>query len=287
MKREPRQRLWSAAASDPVLRASSIPKGLRPPAQGCDSSRRSQAKVEERATLGKTFRDRTNPERVVPRASQIRRSILMLLPLAILSPRMAEADAGFVRLREAQGPFVVTVFTPFQVCHSTPIDISLMVQRRDTGELVLDATVDLHLVPPAGGVIQTTDPVCTSSNQAMLNALSLTTNNSLTVRALRAGASAQFLYAVQILFPTAGDWQLQASIREGEQGVNIAGPLPVGSPAGRLGSLWPFLAFPPLVIALFVINQCLQRRRIRTTAKETVRRLDKIALSRKALPVGE
>jgi len=158
---------------------------------------------------------------------------------------------------------------------------------RDTGEVVLDVTVDLHLVPPAGGVIQTTDPVCTSSNQAMLNALSLTTNNSLTVRALRAGASAQFLYAVQILFPTAGDWQLQASIREGEQGVNIAGPLPVGSPAGRLGSLWPFLAFPPLVIALFVINQCLQRRRIRTTAKETVRRLDKIALSRRALPVGE
>src|SRR6266404_1888797 len=43
----------------------SIPKGLRPPAQGCDSSRRSQAKEEERATLG-TEPEWTNPERVAP-----------------------------------------------------------------------------------------------------------------------------------------------------------------------------------------------------------------------------
>ena len=266
-----------------------IPTGFRNKAQGCDSSRRSQAKAEERATLGKTCRDRTNPEGVVPLpgASQVWRNVIILVLLAILTPMVAEADGGFVRLREAQGPFVVTVFTPFQVCHSTPTDISLMVQRRDTGELVLDATVDLHLVPPAGGVIQTTDPVCSSTNQAMLTAFTLTTNSSLTVRALRAPAGAQFLYAARILFPMAGDWQLQASIREGEQGVNIAGQLPVGSPAGRLSSLWPFLAFPPLVIALFVINQWLLSRRIRTTAKETVRRLDKIALSRKALPVGE
>src|SRR6266404_1521788 len=53
-----------------------IPTGFRNKAQGCDSSRRSQAKAEERATLGKTCLDRTNPERVVPLplASQVRTS---------------------------------------------------------------------------------------------------------------------------------------------------------------------------------------------------------------------
>src|SRR5260370_38887882 len=39
----------------------SIPTGLRPPAQGCDSSRRSQAKAEARAALGKGTKDFSTP----------------------------------------------------------------------------------------------------------------------------------------------------------------------------------------------------------------------------------
>src|SRR6266566_6886857 len=154
--------ICSAAASDRAL--TTIPKGLRPPAQGC----------EERATLGKTCLERTNPVRVVPVPlhSQVRKiwattlsglnlcrdsyqgsSFLAtlgfvteslwdssshsgdsnlrvkftaseprplidpkrrraslaaalhgaLLLLAILSPLHAQADGGFVRVREAQG----------------------------------------------------------------------------------------------------------------------------------------------------------------------------------------
>jgi hypothetical protein len=184
------------------------------------------------------------------------------LLLAILSALPARADGGVVRVREAQGPFLVTVFTPFQVSHSTPTEISILVQRRDTQEIVLDANVDLHLIPLDGGAIHPTDPICGSANQAMLNALTLTTNNSLTVRALRARGSAQFLYVAQVLFPSAGDWQFQASVQERSQTINITGPLTVGSPAGRLASLWPYLALPPLGIVLFAVNQGLLRRRV-------------------------
>ena len=62
-----------------------IPKGLRPPAQGCDSSRRSPAKAEERATVGteptsgqtlKGFRHlRTRVENAC-KAAQMRRAAL-------------------------------------------------------------------------------------------------------------------------------------------------------------------------------------------------------------------
>src|SRR6266478_5694105 len=184
------------------------------------------------------------------------------LLLAILCPLTAQADGGFVRVREAQGPFVVSVFTPFQVSHSTPTEISILVQRRDTQEIVLDANVDLHLIPLDGGAIHPTDPICSSSNQAMLNTLTLTTNNSFTVRALSARGSAQFLYVAQVMFPSGGDWQLQASVQERGQIINITGPLTVGSPACRLDSLWPYLALPPLGIVLFAINQWLLRRRV-------------------------
>jgi len=44
----------------------SIPKGLRLKAQGCDSSRRSQAKAEERATLGKSIDDLSTPKGLRP-----------------------------------------------------------------------------------------------------------------------------------------------------------------------------------------------------------------------------
>jgi len=195
---------------------------------------------------------------------------IILVLLAMLSPMVAEADGGFVRVREAQGPFVVTVFTPFQVCHSTPTDISVMVQRRDTGEMVLDASVDLRLLPPDGVVIHAGEPICGSANKAMSKPLTGATSNSLTVRALCARGPTKFLYAVLIALPAAGDWQLQASIRERGQAVKITSPLPVGSPAGRLSSLWPYLAFPPVGVALFVINQWLLPRRIRIRPTKSI-----------------
>src|SRR5438128_1084922 len=59
-----------------TLHGSSIPKGLSPPAQGC----------EERATLGLRWRGDVNPERVVPafRSSRQRYSDATLSGLARL-----------------------------------------------------------------------------------------------------------------------------------------------------------------------------------------------------------
>src|SRR5438045_4171033 len=72
---------------------------------------------------------------------------------------------------------------------------------------------------------------------------------------LLARGTPQFLYVAQLVLPIAGVWRLHASVREAGQAVNITGPLSVGSPAGRLESLWLYLAFPPWGIALFAINQ--------------------------------
>jgi hypothetical protein len=240
MKRESRQLTWSAASSEARRRFGSVRRR--------DISRAKR----RRASLG-----------------SLSAALHKILLLAILSPIMAEADGGFVRLREDQGPFVVTVFTPFEVCQSTLTDMSVLVQRRNTGEVVLDATVDLCLIPPDGVVIHPDEPICGSANKVISKALAGTTNNSLTVRALRARGTPQFLYAAQLVLPIAGVWRLHASIREAGQAVNITGPLSVGSPPGRLESLWLYLLFPPLGIALFAINQWQLKRRMASPFRES------------------
>jgi hypothetical protein len=71
----------------------------------------------------------------------------------MLAPIGGHADGGAVHLREASGPFVVTVFTAPEVPRAGPIDTSVLVQDRDTGAVILDTTVNLELQPIGG-----TDP---------------------------------------------------------------------------------------------------------------------------------
>src|SRR5678816_2709390 len=68
----------------------------------------------------------------------------------ILSPLGVKADGLVVRTKQTQGPFIVTIFTPPEASRDLPTDVTLMIQRRDSGEVVMDAAVDLMFVPPAG-----------------------------------------------------------------------------------------------------------------------------------------
>src|SRR6516162_4950291 len=62
-------------------------------------------------------------------------------------PFLANADGGVVRLQERQGPFTITIFTPTVIPGGLPTDITVMVQRRDSCEVVMDADVELEIAP--------------------------------------------------------------------------------------------------------------------------------------------
>src|SRR5262249_1686313 len=68
----------------------------------------------------------------------------------MLVPRLASGDGGVVQLHEAQGPFVITVFVSPERALGGPTDVSVLVQWREGGEVILDADVSLAVDPPNG-----------------------------------------------------------------------------------------------------------------------------------------
>ena len=172
----------------------------------------------------------------------------------------ARADGGVVRLREANGPFLVTVFTAADPVQDGLSDVSVLVQRRDSGDAILDATVELVFKAPAASAAEPVGQLCGASGAWLLGRSSKPPRAQLTVPAYRRLASNKLLYAAPIRFGTAGNWQLEALVKHRSDAVKFACGIRVGPPPRRLIFLAPYLALPPLLVALFALNQCLRRR---------------------------
>jgi hypothetical protein len=181
----------------------------------------------------------------------------------ILSPSGAKADGLVVRMKQTQGPFIVTIFTPPEASRDLPTEVTVMIQRRDSGEVVMDAAVELRFVPPAGAKLSPNDVLCGPTQNLPSPESTATAGQRASIRAPRDQAANKLFYGIPVVFRAAGNWQLQATIRQGGEEASVACTLPVGIPH-RLRGLWPYLALPPVAIALFAMNQWLRRR----TAKD-------------------
>jgi hypothetical protein len=185
---------------------------------------------------------------------------LVLASTMILSPAAAKADGGVVRMRETQGSFIVTIFSAAEVARDLPAEVAVMVQNRETGEVVMDAGVDLRFVAPTGVTMRPNDPLCGRSDNPLSQGLTGSPAGSPCLRATRSQAANKLLYGTSVVFPVAGDWQVQAMVRQGSEEARVSCALSVGMPPRRLAGLWPYLALPPFAVALFVMNQSLRRR---------------------------
>ena len=184
--------------------------------------------------------------------------------MASLFPFLANADSAAVRARESQGPFTITIFTPAEVSRGLPSDITVMVQSRDSGEVVMDAAVELGFVPPVGASLNAMDLVCCSGNGVPAGL----PGHATALVATHAQAANKLLYGSSVVFPGAGNWQLRATVRHGSEAANAICVLPVSTPPSRLAAVWPCLALPPLAIALFACNQWLRSRQRRNLSDE-------------------
>jgi cytochrome c oxidase assembly factor CtaG len=86
--------------------------------------------------------------------SRFRRVVLpalaLILPVAALAygylvPGAIDIDGDVVRMQQTSGPFHITVFTPPDPLPAGPCDVSVLVQDRKSGELVLDEPVNLAI----------------------------------------------------------------------------------------------------------------------------------------------
>ncbi len=64
----------------------------------------------------------------------------------------ASADGGRVRMQQASGNFIITLFTMPEPLTTGDADFSVLVQDRATQQVLLDAAVALRLTAPSGEV---------------------------------------------------------------------------------------------------------------------------------------
>lgn len=165
----------------------------------------------------------------------MRWSWISLLLLASLPP-VARADGGTVRLSERRHGYQITVFTSPNPWRAGPVDVSVLVQELASGDPLtdLDITIDLTPLDHAGPTLR--------------------------ARATSSTATNKLFHAAEFDLPHPGRWR-----------VAVTGPvliaescvfdLEADAPPPSWLPLAPWLGWPLLVIALFIVHQYLTRRR--------------------------
>jgi hypothetical protein len=161
----------------------------------------------------------------------------LLLPVTIILAQVsALADGGAVQLRKEAGPFMITVFTAPAPLSAGPVDISLLLQNRNGLEPVLDAGVSLILRSEASGA-------------------------EVQARPTRERAQNKLLYAAPVTLAESGKWQLDVIILRNGERTGATGTIDVAPASEEPASYWSCIAFPPLMIVLFVVRERLIRRK--------------------------
>jgi hypothetical protein len=184
--------------------------------------------------------------------------VITVLFTALL-PRVLRADGGTVLLHETHEPFSVTVFAAPGTCVGAPVDVSVLVQSSKNGEVVLDADVSVVVAAPKVMAAGRQDPLCGVST-TNVSKLADMNNDGREAAATRQQASNKLLYAVPLKFNSAGDRQLHVYVLRGPESASFDCRLPVMEASGKLATVWPCLAIPPIVVVLFAMNQWLRRR---------------------------
>ncbi len=162
-----------------------------------------------------------------------KRLLTVIAALLATSPVVARADGGVVRLAERVGPYAITVFTAPALATGMA-DISVMVQEAEGGRPVVDARVSLLLSNDDGSAIA--------------------------ADATREQAQNRLLYAALVDLASPGSWALRVTVDRGADSVTVATTIPVAPPSPSLLAYWPYLAIPPVAVALFAVNQRSKRR---------------------------
>jgi len=162
-------------------------------------------------------------------------AILAGLIAATLPAAAARGDGGAVVAHDTAGPFAITLFVASQPVRAGTVDVSVLLEDRDTGAAILDAQVMLHLSPPEIVASETPATIALTHEQA--------TN--------------KLLYAASVELPAPGTWRLGLDARQGTRGTDLHTLLAVAPAAPALRAIWPYLLVPPLAVAVFAVHQWL------------------------------
>ena len=146
----------------------------------------------------------------------------------------AHADGGRLQMRQAVGPFVVSLFTAPESTAVGPADLSVMVEEQ--GSVLLDANVVVTLTPEDASVT----PVV--------------------ARLSYAHATNRLLQDAVVQLPRAGRWRAVIQVSERGREASVGTDLIVANYSARRGTVWFFAVLPICAIALFAWVQTEKRR---------------------------
>ena len=167
-------------------------------------------------------------------------SLLVVAALLAGGAQRVLADGGVVRGSNTQSGLVVTLFTAPTPLRTGDADVSVLVQDAATREAVLDAQVRVRIVAQHEDAMPQIVPL---SHVAATNKL------------LQAGT---------VKLPIPGRYRIVAEVRRGLARAVVVADLTVEPPLPPLLALWPYLALPPLVVGIFLVQQWLRQRSIGT-----------------------
>jgi hypothetical protein len=146
------------------------------------------------------------------------------------------ADGGTLRVREKAGGYQVAVFTSPTPLRAGPVDVSVLVQDATTGEHVAEARATVRLTLRAAPALEMEHP---ATAEAATNKLFL---------------------AAQVELPQPGCWDVAVRV-EGPRGpAVIRCELDAAEPLPRWVEMWPWIAWPGVVVLLFGVHELLSRR---------------------------
>jgi hypothetical protein len=160
--------------------------------------------------------------------------VLLIAFVFIIVAKIVQADGGIVLWQRTTGPFKVTVFSTQAPLRTGPADISILVESAGESRPIMDARVFIELQNEADGIVN--------------------------AEATHRQARNKLLYCSLINLPEAGNWKMKTTVEHGGERAEMMGDLTVTRPQPMLLSYWQLIAFPPVIIILFIINQSLRRR---------------------------
>jgi len=148
----------------------------------------------------------------------------------------ARADGGAMLLHQDAGAFTLTLFAAPQPLHTGAADLSVMVQDRSSGEILLDPVIDLTVAPADANATQQT------------------------VRLAKGQASNRLLQASTVHFSSAGKWRIALAVRRGNDTAQLSTECTVETDRSRATLVWFYVLLPVAIILLFVLHQALKLR---------------------------
>jgi cytochrome c oxidase assembly factor CtaG len=138
---------------------------------------------------------------------------------AALATSGSDDDDQTLRLSQIAGPFVVSVFALPGDLDAGSSEFNVLVQDRDTLQVVQDANVAL----------QARDDATSQSTEA--------------VQASAEDSENKLLQNAELELPAEGDWTLSVKVVRNDTVADVAVPLHVVKPEGGISVPWPYIAF--------------------------------------------